>query len=169
VTPIERAQKYKAALVTTRQSSDHLRLLTEYAKEMRSHPYSVDQICDHLAVALRTGDPTLVAIVLIAAECRPDRCYVDVLCDILHDDGMSKSHYNVCGLLGELRAPNAVACLRGAIAKVQDWDKELEIPKCALGSLAEIDTPEARNIIESTFQTGHPLLREVASELLSYK
>lgn len=167
MTPIERAQRYQDALAATKQPGEHLALFNEYVKEMRSRPYSVDQICADLAEVLRAGDATLVQMVLIAAECKPDRCYVDVLCDILRNDKMSNMHINVCGLLGEIGEPNAVECLHDAIAMVRDWDKELEIPKSALEALAEIDTPEARHIIGSMAQTGPPILREAAREFLS--
>lgn len=167
MTPIERAQRYQAALTATKQPGQHLALFNEYVKEMRSHPYSVDQVRADLAEVLRTGDATLVQMVLIAAECMPDRRYVSVLCDILRNDKMSNMHINVCGLLGEIGDPNAVECLRDAIAMVRDWDKQLEIPKSALEALAEIDSPEARHIIESMAQTGPPMLREAAHEFLS--
>lgn len=167
MTPIERAQRYQAALTATKHPGAHLALFNEYVKEMRSHPYSVDQIYSDLAEVLRMGDKTLAQMVLIAAECKPDRRYVDVLCDILRNAEMSNMHINVCSLLGEIGDPSAVECLRDATVATLDWDNKLEVPKSALEALAEIDTLQAREIIESIAQNGPPMLREEARDILS--
>ncbi len=135
--------------------------------EMRSRPYGADQIRASLAETLRMGDATLVQMVLIAAECKPDALYVDVLCCILRDSNLHHMHINVCALLGEIRDPRAVESLHIAATAVADWDKNYEVPRSALAALAEINSPQARSIISSVARTGPPILREETHELMS--
>lgn len=143
-----------------------LALLEEYRQLVAQTPYGESEITAALENVYDRLDPSGGQFVIIAAFYRPSVLYVPVLCRMLSCESLGKIHENVCGLLGDIRDEAAIPALQQAVGMRSDRDRELEVPRSALAALAEIGSPEAWATVKSVAETGTPLLRRDAANLL---
>lgn len=159
-------EKYLKLFKDSPRPSESSRLLKEMNKEFETSPPSVSEVIQELEKYASNPDYPGARFIMMAAWSNLSKNYTSILCQILNDENNNGLHESVIELLDVLRDEKAIPALSKALTYRWSYDTWLNVPRKSLLALAEIETPEAKIIIESAVQSPEELISEDANLIL---
>jgi len=138
----------------------------QFQAEIRRLPNIEGEIIEGLRMLVLNPETSHCELWIQAASERPTAALVSPLCQILSVRNRYMQHEWVAEILGELKSPASIDCLRDACSFAVEGDVFRSLAKKCLGSLAAIGTASAIAAIKSQISSPWPEVRREAERVL---